>query len=178
MTTGGISRLRVARLHDVLERHIEAGSAPGLVSLICRRGEVQADAIGTLAGGGPDLVWRGTIFRVSSMTKPVTAAAAMICLEECLLRLDEPAARLLPELAGLRVLARPGAPLTETVPAGRPVTVRDLLTFRMGTGILPAPPAAHPVSRAALELDLGQHMPAPATPRNRASGCAASARCR
>jgi len=98
------------------------------------------------------------------MTKPVIAAATMICVEECALRLDEPADRLLPELADRRVLTRLDAPLEDTVPAHRPVSVRDLLTFRMGFGIPMAPPDAYPVTRAALELNLGQHMPAPAGP--------------
>ena len=64
------------------------------------------------------------------MTKPITAVAAMILVEECKLRLDEPVDRLLPELADRRVLKRIDGPLDETVPADRPITVRDLLTFR------------------------------------------------
>ena len=74
------------------------------------------------------------------MTKPITAAAAMILVEECKLRLDEPVDRLLPELADRRVLKRLDGPLDDTVPASRPITVRDLLTFRMGFGIVMAPP--------------------------------------
>ena len=64
-----------------------AGEVPGLVTLISRRGEVHFDAIGT---------GRDTIFRISSTTKPMPAAAAMILVEECKLRLDEPVDRLLP----------------------------------------------------------------------------------
>jgi CubicO group peptidase (beta-lactamase class C family) len=88
---------------------------------------------------------RDTIFRISSMTKPITAAATMILVEECKLRLDEPVDALLPELAERKVLKREDGPLGETVPAKRPITVRDLLTFRMGFGQMLAPPDAYPI---------------------------------
>ena len=99
---------------------------------------------------------RDTIFRISSMTKPITAVAAMILVEECGLRLDEPVDRLLPELADRRVLKRLDGPLDDTVPAQRPITVRDLLTFRMGFGIVAAAPGTVPDRRALAELELGQ----------------------
>ncbi len=121
---------------------------------------------------------RDTIFRISSMTKPVTAAAAMICVEECVLRLDEPVDRLLPELADRQVLRRPDAELDDTVPAHRPITVRDLLTFTMGLGIVAAEPGTVPLADALNQLDLGQGMPSPATPPARTSGSAVWARCR
>ena len=72
---------------------------PGLVTLVSRRGEMHVDAIGMKAVGGSDPMRRDTIFRIASMTKPITAVAAMILVEECKLRLDEPVDRLLPELA-------------------------------------------------------------------------------
>ena len=105
---------------------------------------------------------RDTIFRISSMTKPITAAAAMILVEECLLRLDEPVDRLLPELADRRVLRRPDGTLDDTVPAHRPITVRDLLTFTMGLGIVAAEPGTVPLADAMDQLELGQGMPSPA----------------
>ena len=91
-------------MHDVMAGHVERGDVPGLVTLVSRRGEVHVDAIGTKAVGGGDPMRRDTIFRIASMTKPVTAAATMILVEECKLRLDEPVDRLLPELADRRVL--------------------------------------------------------------------------
>src|SRR5882724_10688244 len=99
---------------------------------------------------------RDTIFRITSMTKPMTAAAAMILVEECKLRLDEPVDRLLPELAGRRVLRRLDGPLDDTVPADRPITVEDLLTFRLGHGLLIGPEIdqSWPILRAADELEL------------------------
>ena len=68
----------------------------------------------------------------------------MILVEECKLRLDEPVVRLLPELADRKVLKRLDGPLDETVPANRPITVRDLLTFRMGFGVILAPAGTYP----------------------------------
>src|SRR5919202_1949899 len=100
MITEGLSRARLGRMHDVMAGYVERGEVPGLVTLVSRRGEVHVDAIGTKAVGGSDPIRRDTIFRISSMTKPITAAATMILVEDCSLRLDEPVDRLLPELAG------------------------------------------------------------------------------
>src|SRR5207237_3107129 len=112
----------------------------GLGTRVSRRCEVHVDVIGTQAFGDSPPMRRDTIFRISSMTKPITAAATMILVEECKVRLDEPVDRLLPELAGRKVLKRLDGPLQDTVPANRPITVRDLLTFRMGFGQMMAPP--------------------------------------
>ena len=78
---------------------------------------------------------RDSIFRIASMTKPVTAVAALILVEECRLRLDDPVDDLLPELADRQVLRDLDGPIDDTVPADRPITLRDLLTFRMGCGM-------------------------------------------
>ncbi|WP_438003460.1 serine hydrolase domain-containing protein [Sorangium sp. So ce321] len=69
-------------MRDVMTGHVERGDVPGLVLLVSRRGEVHVDAIGTKAVGGSDPMRRDTIFRITSMTKPVTAVAAMILVEE------------------------------------------------------------------------------------------------
>jgi CubicO group peptidase (beta-lactamase class C family) len=134
---------------------------PGLVALVSRRGEVHVDAIGRKAVGR-DPIRRDTIVRISSMTKPITAAATMILVEECKLRLDEPVDRLLPELAGRNVLKRLDGPLDDTLPANRPISVLDLLTFRMGFGIV-MPPGT-PIQKAMSEQLLGQGPPSPSTP--------------
>jgi CubicO group peptidase (beta-lactamase class C family) len=159
-----LSAHRLGRLHDVMAGYVDRGELPGLVTLVSRRGEVHADAIGTIAVGSADPVGRDTIFRISSMTKPVTAVAALILVEECKLRLDEPVDRLLPELADRRVLKSLESPVDETVPAHRPITVRDLLTFRLGFGLIMAMPGTYPVQRATDEAMLGQGPPNPATP--------------
>jgi CubicO group peptidase (beta-lactamase class C family) len=98
------------------------------------------------------------------MTKPITATATMIQVDECTLRLDEPVDRLLPELADRKVLKRLDGPLEDTVSANRPITVRDLLTFSMGFGILMVPPGTYPIQKAMDELRLGQGIPSPLTP--------------
>ena len=159
-----LSKTRLARLRDVMSGYVERGKVPGVVALVSRHGEVHVEAIGAKSAGGGDPVRRDTIFRIASMTKPITAAAAMILVEECRLRLDDPIDRLLPELADRRVLRRLDGPLDDTEPARRPITLRDLLTFRMGFGILMAPPGSYPIQRASSELDLGQGMPQPQTP--------------
>jgi CubicO group peptidase (beta-lactamase class C family) len=83
----------------------------------------------------------------------------MILVEECKVRLDEPVDRLLPELANRKVLKQLDGPLDDTVPANRPITVRDLLTFRMGIGLAMAPPDAYPILRAMKEqkVDVGPY---------------------
>ena len=153
-----LSSRGLARLRETLTRHVENGACPGLVSVIHRRGETQVDVIGD--------VRRDTIFRISSMTKPITAALAMVLVDQGRLRLDDPVDELLPELADRRVLTSIDAPLDDTVPADRPITLRDLLTFRMGWGGIFAPPGTYPVQAAAaeLKLGLGDGPPQPAGP--------------
>ncbi len=161
MGSGGLSKVRLDRMYEVMARYVESGEVPGLITLISRRGEVQIGAIGMKSAGGSDPVQRDTIFRISSLTKPITAAAAMILVEECKLRLDETVDRWLPELADRRVIKRINGPLDDTVPAKRPITVRDLLTFRMGFGLMMAPPIAYPVLKAAVDLQIGMGPPNP-----------------
>ena len=155
MSSGGWSNTRLRHMHDVMAGYVERGEMPGLVTLVSRRGEVHVDAIGMRTFGGSAPMLRDTIFRIASLTKPITAAAAMILIEECKLRLDEPVDRLLPELANRRVLKRIDGPLADTVPAQRPITARDLLTFRMGFGSVMAPPDTYPIQRAMRELVIG-----------------------
>ncbi|KOU28832.1 serine hydrolase domain-containing protein [Streptomyces sp. WM6368] len=132
----GFSEAGLRRLREVLTRHVESGRIPGLVALVGRGEETHVEAIGTMrhdGGGGP--MRRDTIFRMASTSKPVTMAAAMVLLDECRLRLDDPVDPWLPELADRRVLKRIDGPLDDTVPARRPITVRDLVTSTFGLGI-------------------------------------------
>src|SRR6266704_835248 len=163
MSTGGLSKERLSRMHEVMADYVERGDVPGLVTLVSRRGEVHVDVIGTQAIGESPPMRRDTIFRISSMTKPIIAVATMILVEECELRLDEPVDRLLPELADRKVLKRLDGPLDETVPAKRPITVRDLLTFRMGFGQMMAPPDSYPILKVASEQQIGMGPPSPST---------------
>jgi len=88
-------------MHDVMAGHVERGDVPGVVTLVSRRGETHVDAIGAAAFGGSP-IRRDTIFRISSLTKPIVAAATMILVAEHRLELDDPVDPLLPELAGRR----------------------------------------------------------------------------
>ena len=166
MSRGGFSKARLDRMREVMAGHVERG-VPGLVTLISRRGEVHVEAIGTKAVAGPGVgngpMGRDTIFRIASMSKPITAAATMILVEECKLRLDDPVDSLLPELANRKVLRRLDGPLEDTVPARRPISVRDLLIFRLGLGMIMAPPDSMPIQKALGERALGQGPPAPDT---------------
>ena len=161
MGASGLSKARLERMYDVMAGYVDRGQVPGLVALVSRAGELRVDALGSLAVGGQTPVQRDTIFRIASMTKPVTAAAAMILVEECQLRLDEPVDRLLPELANRKVIKRFEGTLDDTVPAKRSITVRDLLTFRMGFGIVVAPPDPCPILKAASDLRIGLGPPGP-----------------
>src|SRR3954451_24210616 len=134
MADGGFSAARLERMRGVMSGHVGPGRVPGLVTLLERRGDVHVEAVGTLGFEDPRPMRRGTIFRIASVTKPITAVAALILVEECRLRLDDPVDELLPELADRRVLKRIDGPLDDTVPANRPINVRDLLTFRLGFG--------------------------------------------
>src|SRR4030095_4824758 len=157
----GLSKTRLGRMHDVMAGHVEHGGIPGLVTLVSRRGETHVDAIGPMAPGGRAPMQRDTIFRVASMTKPVVAVAALSLVEEGRLRLDDPVDALLPELANRRVLKRLDGPLEETVPASRPITLRDLLTFRLGFGLVMAPPGAYPILKALQDTGLAVGPPRP-----------------
>jgi CubicO group peptidase (beta-lactamase class C family) len=139
-----------------LQMRISAGEMPGLVALISRGDKIERFALG-------NGIETDSIFRIASMTKPIAAMAALQLVEDGKLRLDEPADRLLPELANRRVLQQLNGPLDDTVPARRRFTVEDLLTFKWGMGLVLAPPAQFPILQriAALKL-LGFGPPDPA----------------
>ncbi|UQA56848.1 serine hydrolase domain-containing protein [Polyangium aurulentum] len=154
MSVGGLSKARLGRMREIMAGHVERGDVPGLVTLVSRRGEVHVEAFGVMATSSNAPMRRDAIFRIASMTKPIVAAAAMILVEECKLRLDEPVDRLLPELANRRVLKRIDAQLDDTVPARRPLSLRDLLTFRLGFGAVMAPPGKYPIQKAIADAGL------------------------
>ena len=108
------SKTRLARMHERMMAHVERGYVPGIVTLVNRRGETHVHAVGSKTLDRSDPMRRDTIFRITSMTKPVTAVAAMILVEECALRLDESIERLLPELANRRVLKSLESPLDDS----------------------------------------------------------------
>ncbi|MGA5763837.1 serine hydrolase domain-containing protein [Nonomuraea bangladeshensis] len=160
----GFSAAGLRRLRGVLERHVESGKIPGLVALVGRGDETHVEAIGTMRHDGGAPMRRDTIFRMASTSKPVAMAAAMILVDECRLRLDDLVQEWLPELADRRVLSRPDAPLDDTVPARRPITVRDLLTSTFGLGMdmtLLSAPIMGAIIERGLTPDLPEPMPGP-----------------
>jgi CubicO group peptidase (beta-lactamase class C family) len=159
--TAGMSQARLDRMHDVLAAHVARGELPGLVALVSRHGEALVDAIGTLAFDDRTPMRPDTAFRIASLTKPVTAVGAMILVEEGVLHLDQPVDPLLPELASRRVLRELSSPLDDTVPADRPITLRDLLTYRVGYGAILAEPGQHPIQKA---MDEGGLIPGAVPP--------------
>ena len=151
MTTGGFSSKRLARVRELLERYVQSGFVPGAMAVLARHGDVHSEAAGDLAfegAGSRTPMARDTICRMGSMTKPVVAACAMTFVEDRTLRLDDPIDDLLPELANVTVLADPKGPLEETVPAKRSITLRDLLAYTLGTGMVAAEPGTVPISDA------------------------------
>jgi CubicO group peptidase (beta-lactamase class C family) len=166
MSDAGLSKARLDRMHDVMAAYVERGEIPGLVTLVSRRGAAHIDAIGRKSLDGDDPVGHDTIFRIASLTKPITAVATMILVEECRLRLEDAVDAWLPEMGDRRVLKRLDGPIDDTVPAIRPISVRDLLTFRLGIGVVFGEPDTYPIQKAMTEqLDEGppnpDHKPPP-----------------
>jgi len=155
--TDPLSRSGLERFAEVASSHVGPGKIPGLVALVSRGDQVHVEALGSLSVGGAP-VRRDSLFRIASTTKSVTGALTMALVDDGVLGLDDPVDKWLPELADRRVLRSPDGPLDDTVPAVRPITVRDLLTFTFGFGMvvemfMAAEP--WPVVRAAGELNLG-----------------------
>ncbi|MFB8034495.1 serine hydrolase domain-containing protein [Streptomyces sp. NPDC056004] len=121
-------------LNDVLKKHVGDGAAPGAVGLVARGDRVEVVAVGSADAEGTVPMRRDSIFRIASMTKPITAAAVMMLVEEGRIALNEPVRQWLPELAAPMVVRTPASPADDVVPADRVITVEDLLTFRAGYG--------------------------------------------
>jgi CubicO group peptidase (beta-lactamase class C family) len=150
----GLSTKGLTRLHEVMAGHVERQAMPGLITLVSRHGDVHVDVIGAQVFGPAEPMQRDSIFRIASLTKPIAAVAAMALVEEGTLLLEAPVDDLLPELADRQVLRTLDAELDDTVPANRPITLEDLLTFRLGFGCIMAPPDTYPIQRAEEELQL------------------------
>jgi CubicO group peptidase (beta-lactamase class C family) len=124
----------MSRLRDVLQTHVSNGSVPGAVGLVARGGQVEVAAAGAADADGTRPMARDSIFRIASITKPIIAAAVMMLAEDGRIALDDPVRNWLPELASPVVVRTPASPAGDVVPAVRPITVADLLTFRAGYG--------------------------------------------
>lgn len=150
----GFSQPRLDRMHTAMRRHVESGHTPGLVTLVRHRGREHVDTIGTMAFDSAMPMRRETIFRLASMTKPITAVGAMVLVEECKVRLDDPVDEWLPELKDRRVLETIDSPLEDTEPAKRPITLRDLFTFSAGYGEVAFLSPTCPLLKAMMEAQL------------------------
>jgi CubicO group peptidase (beta-lactamase class C family) len=125
----------VSEVRTVLQGYVDRGSIPGAVALLARGDEVQVHPMGSMRTGhdGPPMQ-PDTIFRIASITKPITAAAAMLLVDYGSIVLDDPVTGWLPEIARPMVVRTPASPVDDVVPARREITLRDLLTSRPGWG--------------------------------------------
>ena len=118
---------------DAIRKMVDEGSLAGAATLVWQDGRViQAAGIGwrDLASRLP--MERNTLFRIASMTKPITSTAALMLLDEGRFALNDPITRLAPEFSHMRVLRSPAGALDQTDPAARSITFEDLLTHRSG----------------------------------------------
>ena len=177
MGTPGLSKSRLERMHQVLSGFIERKEIPGLVALVSHHDDVHVETLGTQAFDDPSPMKSDTIFRIASITKLITAVAAMILVEECKIRLDDSIEPWLPELANRRELKSLAShldnTLDDTVPAERAITLRDLLTYRMGFGSIMAMPGTYPIQKLIREYRRRSHA---AVAIARGGGMAAEAR--
>jgi CubicO group peptidase (beta-lactamase class C family) len=113
-------------LHDLLQTTVASGTVPGAAALVAHGDDVEIAGVGEVE---PE-----SIARIASITKPIIAAAVMLLVDDGLVSLEDPVARWLPELESPRVVRTARSAIDDVVPAARPITVEDLLTFRAGWG--------------------------------------------
>lgn len=136
--TVGMSGERLTNIRSVMSRHVAEKHIPGASGLIARRGKIayqETFGMADMEAGKP--MQMDTIHRIYSMTKPITSVAVMMLYEEGKFQLNDPVAKYLPEFAKMQVAVEEkdpttGKPVMKTVPARRPVTVRDLLRHTAG----------------------------------------------
>jgi CubicO group peptidase (beta-lactamase class C family) len=158
--SGGLKRLEA-----VMAGHTDRDDIGGLGWLAACGDEISVGVTGALTRGAPEPVRRDSIFRIASMTKPIVAVAALLLVEECRLRLEDPVDELLPELADRKVLLDGRGSLEgDTVPAHRPITLHDVLTFQLGLGMDFEAPWPQPLLEAMAEMGLGAGPPEPQVP--------------
>jgi CubicO group peptidase (beta-lactamase class C family) len=167
MSADGFTDEGLAALDAALAGHTSSGAVPGLVALVARGGQVHVTTAGHKAIGDRAPIGRDAIFRIASLTKPIVGVAAMLLVEGGAMALDDPVERWLPELGARRVLRTYDAQLSDTVPAQRPITVEDVLSFRLGVGSIFTLEPLPIVETAEAELQLKTfRSPWPPTPHN------------
>lgn len=162
MQTSGFDADRLAVMHEGMLRHADSPGLPGFVTLISRGEATDIQAYGTMTSDSSTPMEADTIFRIASISKPIAAVAAMTLVEDATLRLDDPVDPFLPELANRRVLRSMQSELSDTVPAERPISLRDLLTLTPGYGAIFAAPDTYPIQQAMDDAGLspGPQLPA------------------
>lgn len=152
----------MAGLHDTLKAYVDNGSVPGAVGLVARGNLMEVAVVGSMAIGGAAMA-RDSIFRFASITKPITAAAVLMLVEDGRVALGDPVDRWLPELAAPKVVRTPASPVDDVVPAARPITVFDLLSSCAGYGFASdfALPAVQRLSSVQKDGREPQSFPAP-----------------
>ena len=160
LALGGFSSNGLAAIPAALQPVIDAGDLSGFVTLLWRKGEVaQVNTLGYRDVAGKAPMTRDTLFRIASMTKPITSIATLMLMEEGKLRLDDPITKWMPEFKDMRVLKSATGPVDDTVPAVREITVDDLMTHR--SGLAYAFTSMGPIAQAheaALGSPLGGHL--------------------
>ncbi|MFB7335164.1 serine hydrolase domain-containing protein [Streptomyces adustus] len=124
----------MSALYDTLRRYAKNGTVPGAVGLVARGDDVEVVTVGSADAEGTIPMARDSIFRIASITKPITAAAVLMLVEDGRIDLDSPVEKWLPELSSPMAVRTPASPVEDVVPAARPITVEDLLSFRAGWG--------------------------------------------
>jgi CubicO group peptidase (beta-lactamase class C family) len=130
----GLSSERLQRIHEAIERHIDAHDISGAVTVVARKGRLaHFDAHGLMDIDSKKPMSKDTLFWVASMTKPITGVAVLMLMEEGKIRLTDPVSKFIPELRGMKVAVMQGTgPQFYTIPATREITIQDLLSHVSG----------------------------------------------
>ena len=129
----GFSHEELAKLAPALQGVVDSGALAGAVTLLWRNGEIaDVTVVGKADIANNRPMRRDTLFRIASMTKPVTTVAALMLMEEGRLKLDDPITKWAPEFADMQVLKDAQGPVDQTYPAPRDITIEDLMTHRAG----------------------------------------------
>ena len=130
----GLSSERLQRIHETVQRHIDAHDISGAVTLVARKGRIghfEAHGVKDLESKKP--MTTDALFWIASMSKPVTGAAILMLLEEGKVRLNDPVSKFIPEFKGMKVAVMQEGPAPYyTIPASREITIQDLLTHVSG----------------------------------------------
>jgi CubicO group peptidase (beta-lactamase class C family) len=157
----GMSADRLRRIHEAMQRHIDGGDISGAVTLVSRRGRVvHYEAHGLMDIESKRPMQPDTIFRIASMTKPITGVAVLMVMEEGKLRLNDPVSKFLPEFKDMKVAVPHGNNGDYyTVPADRELTIHDLLTHTNGLVTFGRQAKYHPAFPALDTDTLASYMP-------------------